>query len=321
VLPGQRGECRVRENRQGVYHTLVYGNPCAIHVDPVEKKPFFHLLPGSRSFSIATAGCNFHCKFCQNWEISQAAPEETHNYQLLPEKIAALAEENQCATIASTYVEPSIFIEYMLDIAKAARPRGILKVCHSNGYINPQPLADLIQHLDAACIDLKGIREEFYRELTGGSLEPVLNTLMTLARKKVHLEIVNLIVPTKNDQPEEIEDLCRWVLNRLGPSIPLHFSRFYPLYRLRNLPPTPVLALERARETARKIGLEYVYIGNVPGHEGENTFCPHCGRLLIKRVGYQIKELALKKGRCPKCGKVIYGRWEPPAKSGRPKAR
>ena len=310
VSPGERGDCQVRENRGGTYYTLVYGNPCSVHVDPVEKKPFYHLLPTSRSFSIATAGCNLHCKFCQNWEISQAAPENTFNFDLPPQRVAALAEENGCASVAHTYVEPTIFIEYMMDVGKYAKTKGILNVCHSNGYINPKPLNDLLKVLDAACIDLKGFEESFYQEITGGTLEPVLATLQTLAHKKVHLEIVNLIVPTKNDQPERIEEMCRWILQKLGPQTPIHFSRFYPLYRLKNLPPTPVATLEKARQTARKAGLEYVYIGNVPGHEGESTYCPSCQKLLIKRVGYQIQEMSLKKGQCPKCGKKIYGLWE-----------
>lgn len=310
VPPGGRGECQVRENRKGVYHTLVYGNPCAVHVDPIEKKPFFHLLPASRSFSIATAGCNFHCKFCQNWEISQARPEETFNFDLPPQRVAFLAKENGCATIASTYVEPTIFMEYMIDVGKAGRPLGILNTCHSNGFVSPKPLADLIPYLDGACIDLKGFGEAFYQELSDGQLAPVLNTLKTLAKKKVHLEIVNLIIPTKNDQPEMIEDMSRWISRELGPHIPLHFSRFYPLYRLKNLPPTPVATLETARVLARKAGLEYVYIGNIPGHEGENTYCPHCQKLLVRRRGYQIHENNLKKGQCLKCGKKIAGRWE-----------
>jgi pyruvate formate lyase activating enzyme len=310
VAPGGRGDCQVRENRQGVYHTLVYGNPCAVHVDPVEKKPFFHLLPASRSFSIATAGCNLHCKFCQNWEISQSAPEETFNFDLPPERVAALAKENNCATIASTYVEPTIFIEYMIEVGKAGRARGILNTCHSNGYLNPKPLADLIPQLDAACIDLKGFRDGFYQEMADGQLDPVLMTLKTLVRKKVHLEIVNLVIPTKNDQPQMIEEMSRWIVRELGPHIPLHFSRFYPLYRLKNLPPTSVATLEMARSTARKCGLDYVYIGNIPGHEGENTYCSHCQKLLIRRQGYQILENNLKKAKCPKCGKKIAGIWE-----------
>ena len=310
VSPGGRGDCQVRENRQGVFHTLVFGHPFAVYVDAVRKKPFYHLLPASRSFSIATAGCNLHCKFCQNWEISQSTPEETFNFDLPPQKAAALAKENRCATMASTYVEPTIFIEYMIDIGKAGRNLGIRNTCHSNGYINPKPLADLILYLDAACIDLKGFQDDFYQELSDGSLQPVLNTLKTLAGKKVHLEIVNLIIPTKNDQPGIIEDMSRWIVRELGPHIPLHFSRFYPLYRLKNLPPTPMSTLEMARAKALKAGLEYVYIGNIPGHEGENTVCPHCRKLLIHRRGYQILENHLKKGRCPWCGKKIAGIWE-----------
>jgi len=320
VGPGGRGDCRVRENRQGVYHSLVYGNPCAVHVDPVEKKPFFHLLPASRSFSIATAGCNLHCKFCQNWEISQAGPEETFNFDLPPQRVASLALEQRCASIASTYVEPTIFIEYLIDVGKAARPKGILNTCHSNGYINPHPLNDLIPHLDAACIDLKGFREEFYRDLSEGTLEPVLNTLKALVRRKVHLEIVNLVIPTHNDQPPLIEAMCRWIARELGPQIPLHFSRFYPLYRLKNLPPTPVATLESARSLALKAGLHHVYIGNIPGHEGEHTYCPQCRKLLVRRRAYQVLEVNLKKNRCPQCDREIYGIWEAPGTPAREKA-
>jgi pyruvate formate lyase activating enzyme len=202
VLPGDRGECGVRENREGKYYSLVYGNPCAVHLDPIEKKPFFHILPGSLSFSIATAGCNLHCKFCQNWEISQTRPEKTYNFDLPPEKVVAAARDNRCLSIAHTYVEPIIFYEYLRDVARLAKPGKILNVCHSAGYINPQPLEELAGLLDAACIDLKAFDGKYYRELVDGELEPVLNTLKTLRRHQVHLEIVNLIIPQFNDQPE-----------------------------------------------------------------------------------------------------------------------
>ena len=309
VGPGKRGYCGVRENRDGRYYTLVYGNPCAVHVDPIEKKPFFHVLPKSRSFSIATAGCNFDCKFCQNWEISQTSPEETVNFDLPPQMIADLASHYQCRSIASTYVEPTIFFEYMVDVGIEARKRGILNVYHSNGYINPEPLERLTQSLDAACIDLKAFSEEFYRTMTEGTLAPVLETLRTFRRKGIHLEIVNLMIPMKNDDMEKVREMTVWIKENLGPEVPLHFTRFYPMYKLRNLPPTPVKTLEEARKIAISTGLEYVYIGNVPGHEGESTFCPRCRELVIRRTGYTIQQIHLEDGKCKYCGKPIPGIW------------
>lgn len=312
VADGDRGDCGVRENRGGQYVTLAFGNPCAVHVDPIEKKPFFHVLPGSASYSIATAGCNFHCRFCQNWEISQVRPEETYNYDLPPEKVVAAARETDSASIAHTYVEPVVFYEYMTAVGQLAKKAGILNVCHSNGYINPEPLEKLAEVLDAACIDLKAFNNQFYRDLVDGELEPVLNTLKILRRRGVHVEIVNLVIPTKNDRPEEITAMCRWIRDNLGPLTPLHFSRFYPMHKLLNLHPTPVSTLERARELALKEGLKYVYIGNLPGHEGENTYCHHCGKLVIARTGYRLGEVQLKEGKCGHCGNALPGIWKRP---------
>jgi pyruvate formate lyase activating enzyme len=309
TAPGERGYCDVRENRDGRLYSLVYGNPCAVHVDPVEKKPFFHVLPGSRSFSIATAGCNFDCKFCQNWEISQAPPDETFNYELTPEGVVGYAARTGCRSIASTYVEPTIFMEYMLDVGRRAKERGLLKVMHSNGYVKPRPLADLCEVLDAACIDLKGITESYYREFAEGTLQPVLDTLKTLRKRGVHVEIVNLLVPGKNDSPPAVRDLSRWIRDELGPGTPLHFSRFYPLYKLKSLPPTPVSTLERARATAQEQGLQFVYVGNVPGNPGEHTYCPECGDKLIERIGYRVKVHSFDAGLCGKCGGGIPGIW------------
>jgi pyruvate formate lyase activating enzyme len=310
ISSGERGWCEVRENKEGKLYSLVYGNPCALHIDPIEKKPLFHVLPGTPSFSIATAGCNFDCKFCQNWEISQEVPEKTLNFRLPPALVVEIAKENGCPTIASTYVEPTIFFEYMYDISVLAKEKGVLSVCHSNGYINPQPLRDLCQYLAAACIDLKGFTEAFYREMTEGGLQPVLSTIKTLRQHGVHVELVNLIIPTKNDDMEMVRQMCRWIKEEVGPDVPLHFTRFYPLYKLRNLPPTPVETLERARAVALGVGLEYVYIGNVPGHEGENTYCPHCKKQLITRLGYSVLANHVIKGRCQYCGKGIPGIWQ-----------
>jgi pyruvate formate lyase activating enzyme len=315
VLPGDRGECGVRENREGKYYSLVYGNPCAVHLDPIEKKPFFHVLPGSLSFSIATAGCNLHCKFCQNWEISQTRPEKTYNFDFPPDKVVAAARDNACLSIAHTYVEPIIFYEYMRDVGRLAKPANILNVCHSAGYINPQPLEELAGLLDAACIDLKAFDDKFYRELVDGELAPVLNTLKTLRRRQVHLEIVNLVIPQFNDQPEEISRMCAWIKDELGPLTPLHFSRFYPLYKMLNHYPTPVSTLEQARNLALKAGLKYVYIGNLPGNPAENTYCHNCHMMIIARQGYRIGALHLKDGKCAYCGTKIPGIWEKPGKA------
>jgi pyruvate formate lyase activating enzyme len=312
VGPGERGYCRVRQNVDGDYYSLTYGNPCSIHVDPIEKKPLFHVLPATRSFSIATAGCNFNCKFCQNWEISQTRPDDTFNYGLSPEQVVEAALSAKSQSIASTYVEPTIFCEYMIDIGNLAKKRGLLKVIHSNGFINARPLDDLCACLGAACIDLKGFSEAYYRDLTEGALQPVLDTLVRLKQKRVHTELVTLLVPGKNDDMEQIRAMCQWIKNDLSPDVPLHFSRFYPMYKLKSLPPTPVETLEKARAVALEVGLHYVYIGNVPGHAAEHTYCPKCGATLIERMGYRVQIQQFKDGQCIRCGQPIPGIWKPP---------
>jgi pyruvate formate lyase activating enzyme len=309
VSPGRRGFCRVRENRDGKYYSLVHGNPCAVHLDPIEKKPFFHVLPATTSFSLATAGCNLTCKFCQNWEISQASPEDLYNYDFPPELVVRRAKEAGARSIAYTYVEPTIFFEYLVDIARLAKAAGLLNVCHSNGFINPDPLRELCGVLGAANCDLKGFTPEYYREMCGGELEPVLESLKTLKRQKVHLELTNLVVPTRNDDLGVIREMCQWIGRELGADTPLHFSRFHPLHKLRNLVPTPVATLEKALEVARAAGLQYVYIGNVPGHPAENTSCPRCRKLLIERRGYTVGAVRLHDGACAFCGQPIPGIW------------
>jgi pyruvate formate lyase activating enzyme len=309
IARGERGWCRVRENQGGKLVSLAYGNPCAVNIDPVEKKPFFHVLPGTRSFSVATAGCNFDCKFCQNFEISQARPEETFNQDLPPAAVAEKAAAHGCRSVASTYVEPTVFLEYMIDIGRAARPRGILNTMHSNGYINPGPLNDLCAVLDAACIDLKGFTEAYYQGVTEGTLAPVLDTLRLLKKNAVHTEIVNLMLPGKNDADAEVRAMCRFIRDELSPDTPLHFTRFYPLYKLRSLPPTPLATLERAREIALAEGLSFVYIGNVPGNPAENTTCPQCKAELVKRTGFSSRVVGLEGGKCGKCGRGVPGIW------------
>ena len=309
LAPGQRGECRARENIQGELISLVYGSPCAVHIDPMEKKPLFHFLPGSPVFSVATAGCNLHCRFCQNWQISQRPPEETQNYDLPPDKLVEAAEKNGCQSIAYTYSEPIVFYEYMYDSSVLAHQRKMKNVMVTAGYINEKPLLELCPVIDAANVDFKG-DADYYREVCLGTVEPVLRTLEIMQRQGVWLEITNLLVPTLNDQPEKIKWLAKWIFDHLGPDVPLHFSRFHPMYKLRNLPPTPLGTMKSARKIAREIGLNYVYIGNVPGLEGESTFCPGCGKVLIKRIGYQILENNLRDGRCKFCGHPIPGVWE-----------
>ena len=312
VEPGERGLCEVRENIDGQYYSLVYGNPCAVHIDPIEKKPLYHVLPATRAFSLATAGCNFDCKFCQNWEISQARPDDTYNYRLPPDEVISSALQYKSMVIASTYVEPVIFIEYMLEIGRLAKSQPLLKVMHSNGFINEKPLEDLCDVLDAACIDLKGFTEDYYQSMTQGGLEPVLNTLKILKTRKVHTEIVNLMVPGKNDDIKQVRAMCQWIFKELGPDIPLHFLRFYPRYKLKSIPPTPVSTLEKAREVAIEQGLHFVYIANIPEHPGGHTYCPNCKKMLIRRIGYRVKVLALNDGRCKYCGRAIFGIWQSP---------
>ncbi|MFH0845206.1 MAG: AmmeMemoRadiSam system radical SAM enzyme [Pseudomonadota bacterium] len=309
IPEGKRGYCRVRENREGKGYSLVYGNPCIIQLEPVEREPFFHLLPGSTSLAMSTAGCNFRCKFCENWEISQASPEEVYSYAFPPEMIVKKAGEMKARSITFTYAEPTVFYEYMLEIATLSKKRGFLNMIHSNGFINDGPLRDLCGVLDAAQIDLKGFTETCYRELSDGELAPVLETLKSLKQKGIHIEITFPLIPTKNDQMSPIKEMCLWVKRELGPGIPIHFSRFYPLHQLKRLPPTPVSTLEKAREAALSSGLEYVYIGRVPGHEGWNTFCPSCKNVLIRRTGYMITEMHLKRDKCGYCGRPIPGIW------------
>jgi pyruvate formate lyase activating enzyme len=309
VAPGKRGVCRVRENRQGVLFSLVYANPCALHLDPIEKNPFFHVLPGSRALSLATAGCNFTCKFCQTWEISQAAPEDVYSYEMPPQTVIQRARQMRARSVAYTYVEPVIFYEYLVEIGPIAKQAGLLRLLHSNGFINPAPLRQLCQVIDAANIDLKAFSETFYRELCGGELAPVLHTLKTLKQEQIHVEITHLIIPTKNEEMSLLREMCLWVKRELGADTPVHFSRFYPLYKLKNLPPTPVAMLDAARAMALSCGLEYVYIGNVPGHEAENTFCPRCNNLLIQRTGYMVGEMRVQAGKCGYCGRPIPGIW------------
>lgn len=307
---GSRGLCRVRMNVGGNLKTLVYNQPVSVHVDPIEKKPVYHMFPGSRIFSIATVGCNLRCAFCQNWEISQEYPERAKGEILTPEQAVDLTIKSGCNSIAYTYSEPIVFYEYVLDTAKLAKEKGLKNVLVSAGYINPEPLRKLAPYFDVIKIDLKGFNEKFYRNIVGGELKFVLETLKELKKLGVFTEIVNLVVPTLNDNTDEIKKMCEWIYVNLGADTPLFFSRFTPQYRLTNLPPTPIETLEKARGIALKTGLKYVYIGNVVGHPAESTYCPACGKTLIRRYGYAILENNIASdGKCPSCGEKIPGIW------------
>ena len=311
VIPdGKRGFCGVRENQNGTLYTLVYAKPVAIHIDPIEKKPLFHFLPSTSAFSIATTGCNLKCKFCQNWEISQAKPEDVEYTYIEPKELVEKALESGAPTIAYTYTEPTIFYEYMLETAKLAKQRGLRNMMHSNGYIQEVPLRQLCKYLDAANIDLKGFSDEYYAKLTEGTLEPVLRSLKILREVGVHLEITNLILPGFNDDEETIKKMCLWIKDNLGVNTPVHFGRFFPLYKLANLNPTPVETLEKARQIALECGLKYVYIGNVAGNPAENTFCPRCKKIVIGRKGYFVTENNIIDGKCKFCREEIKGIWK-----------
>lgn len=309
LKPGETSQCRNRVSKDGKLYSIAYGNPCAVQVDPMEKKPLFHFYPGTRVFSLATAGCNFACLNCQNWTISQSSPKETKNIDLMPEKVVASCLSNQCKSIAFTYSEPTTFYEYMFDTAKIARGQGIRTTMHSNGYINEKPLSALVPYLDAANIDLKSFSETTYLKLSGGKLAPVLNTLRLLREKGVWLEITSLIIPGWNDDPFMIEEMCKWLVNNGFENTPLHFSRFMPLYKLAQLSPTPVNTLISARKKALEMGMKFVYIGNVPGTDAENTYCPSCGNIVLSRKGYQVSMDGLKGNNCAHCGKYIPGIW------------
>jgi len=308
IAAGKRGRCGVRENHAGVLETLVYGRLIARHVDPIEKKPLFHFRPGTRSYSIATMGCNFRCRFCQNADISQPPH---HRQQILgdlvtPEQVVEDAAAEQCATIAYTYTEPTVFMEYAIAVARLARRRGIANIFVSNGYTSAEGFAGIRPCLDAANIDLKAFRDSFYQEQCGAHLQPVLDTLERMKAAGVWLEVTTLIIPGLNDDPDELRELARFIAS-LGADTPWHVSRFHPTHELTDRPPTPVATLRRAREIGLEAGLHYVYTGNIPGDNGEHTFCPQCGEVLIERFGFSIKWRHLTGGHCRRCGAAIAG--------------
>ncbi len=311
VGDGERGFCGNKENRGGTYYTLVYGAAACVGLDPIEKKPLFHFLPGSKALSVGTAGCNFDCKDCQNWQASQARPEqlpESSVYYWPPTTLAQLAVRYGAEVLAYTYTEPVVFYEYMLDGAVVGHKYGLRSVMISNGYINREPMLKVAAHLDAIKIDLKGFEDDFYRKYCVGSVKPVLETIKRVKALGKWLEIVYLVVPTVNDDVKQVTEACRWLVKAVGPDVPLHFSRFFPQYQLTHLPPTPFETLDRCRKIAREAGLHYVYIGNVEPWRGtENTYCPSCGKLVVGRSGYRVTEMHLNSGKCAYCGHKIAG--------------
>jgi len=309
VADKERGYCGVRENRGGDYKTLVYSRVVALHIDPIEKKPLAHFRPGSQALSLATAGCNIECRFCQNWNISQFRPEQVNASTITPKGMVDIAAERKVPIIAYTYSEPVVFYEYMADVAAEGKRRGVESVMISNGYIQPQPLRDLLPLMDAVKIDLKAFTEKFYVESCSGKLQPVLDTLKILAEVGKWFEIVVLIIPTLNDDPGEVREMARWIHGELGPDVPVHFSRFHPTYKIKNLPPTPISTLERCQAIAAEEGMHYAYCGNVPGHPTESTYCPACGKAVIKRYGYTILENNIADGKCRFCKREIAGVW------------
>lgn len=305
IPPGARGRCRVRENREGKLYTLIYGSVSSTAIDPIEKKPFYHFYPGSFALSFGTAGCNFSCKHCQNYTISAVNPEDIYLTEINPEEPAKLAKEYRCKSISWTYNEPTIWHEFTVDASRIAKKKDICINYVSNGYINEEPFREIGKYLDAINIDVKSFSERFYREICGGSLEPVLNTCKLAREMKIHLEITYLIIPTKNDSLDEIGKFCEWVVNEIGDDVPIHFTRFFPHHKMRNLPPTPMETLLKAYDLAKEKQLKYVYLGNVLHGDYENTYCPKCGNLLIERHGFSSVIKGLRGNRCSNCGEKI----------------
>lgn len=307
----KRGFCRVRENRNGKLYTLVYGRPVGLQIDPIELEPIYHMLPGHRNLCVYTASCNFRCKHCHNWHITQRSFEELSYKNYSPAEVVEETLRRGCKSISHSINEPTVFYEYMYDIAKIAKQKGLKVLFHTNASINPEPLKELLKYVDAVTVDLKGFNKKFYKEIPKGDLEHVLGILKIIKQEKKHLEIVNLIIPTLNDNLQDIKNMCLWLKTNLGADVPLHFTRFSPSYKLVHLSHTPVSTLEKAREIALSSGLKYVYIGNVAGHEGNNTYCPECKKVLIRRTHFVVIEDKIgKSGECKFCKTAVAGIWQ-----------
>ena len=310
IPEGGVGMCRVRENRRGTLYSLVHSLPSAVHIDPIEKEPQLHNLPGTNILCIGTVGCNFKCKQCQNWHLSQGSPGDLRTYYFPPEDVVKFALKKKIPTISFTYNDPIVFYEYVYDVAVEAKKKGLNILWHSNGSLEEEPLRELLKYTDAVTIDLKGFTEKIYSEIYSAELKPVLRTLKIIKEENVWLEIVNLIIPTINDDKDDIKKMCEWIKENLGADVPVHFSRFSPQYKLTHLPRTPVATLEMAHRIAKDVGLKYATVGNVPGHRYNSTFCPGCEKRLIHRVHFQVLENNIKDGKCKFCGYEIQGIWE-----------
>jgi len=312
IAPEKRGVCGVRENQEGTLYSLVYGKVVSSHVDPIEKKPFYHFLPGSWAYSLATVGCNFRCLFCQNWEISQM-PREYHQIvgqETTPEEVVAEALENECQSISYTYTEPTIYFEFAYDCARLAKEKGIKNNFVTNGFINPAPLEMFAPYLEAANVDLKSFREDYYKKICGAKLAPVLDTLKLMRKLKIWVEVTTLVIPGLNDSSEELKDMAHFIKNDLGDDVPWHISAFFPHYKMLDRPPTPAETLMRAREIGMEAGLKYVYTGNIPIPGAEDTYCPNCHKPIIVRSGFSILKNVVKEGKCSYCGAKISGVWQ-----------
>ena len=312
IKEGRRGICHVRENEAGILKTLVYGKLIARHIDPIEKKPLFHFLPGTLSYSIATVGCNFRCRFCQNADIAQMPSDRKGTVlgtSCTPMEVVDAAQRSGCRSIAYTYTEPTVFFEFAYETANLAHDKGIHNIFVTNGYMTAEALAMIDPYLDAANVDLKAFTDTYYQKLCGAGLKHVQATLKLMKALGIFVEVTTLIVPGLNDDPSELNDLAAFIVQDLGPETPWHISRFHPTYKLTDRPSTPVQTLTMAREIGLKAGLKYVYTGNVPGNTAENTFCYSCGETVIERWGFQVGNIQLKNGRCTKCGAEIDGVW------------
>jgi pyruvate formate lyase activating enzyme len=311
ILAGKYGICRVRENQAGVLRAMNYDAVVAVNVDPIEKKPLFHFLPGTRSLSIAAPGCNFQCEFCQNWRISQAPREgrDLGGQAVGLRQIVSAAKRQRCESISYTYTEPTVFFELAYDTCRLARPEGLRNCFVSNGYMTPKAVETIAPHLDAINVDLKAFRDETYRRIMKARLEPVLVCLRALVAAGVWTEVTTLVVPGMNDSPEELKDIATFIARELGPHVPWHVSRFHADYRMADRGGTPVATLELATRLGLEAGLKYVYCGNVPGHADERTRCPKCGTVIIDRMGFAVRAMRMKEGACGQCGERIEGVW------------
>jgi len=310
IKDGRRGICGVRENREGTLETLVYGRIIARHIDPIEKKPLYHLMPGSLSYSIATVGCNFRCLFCQNADIAQMPSDRKGMIAgdaFSPQDVVAAALKGDCKSIAYTYTEPTVYFEFAFDTAKLAHEKGIQNVFVTNGYMTAEALHMISPYLDAANVDLKAFTEDFYKTYCGAKLEHVKESLKLMKSLGIFIEVTTLLIPGLNDDRDELEKLAEFLADSLGTETPWHISRFHPTYKLTDRPPTPVETLVMAREIGIKAGLKYVYTGNVPGESGEKTFCYSCGEILIDRWGFYLRKNLVENERCPHCGAQIHG--------------